>query len=82
MKISKNTFSNLSNLQIGMSGSGKAYHEWDEVNQSPCSRCKTKNLWLVGSDKASYESGPPYYVKCLKCGLIKDYDSTASLNNS
>ena len=57
--VTKNSF--------GTSGPGHAYHPWD--NLTPCPKCGNDGIpYIVGKDGEDYHSGPPYRIKCLKCG--------------
>lgn len=59
---------------LGMPGSGKAFHPWD--NLKTCPDCGRDSAWMVGKDGKDYNSGAPYQIICTneKC----NYKSVSS----
>lgn len=62
----KNEFTNMIKdnvFELGVCGSGKAYHPWDGLKECSCGGYPL----MVGTDGTDFYSGSPYKIICIKC---------------
>lgn len=50
-------------IKIGRSGDGQKYTYWKGLKRCSCG----KYPYVIGKDKKTHQSGPPYKVICIYC---------------